>query len=131
MDSKLGILQHSLGVDEFGRGVQFRNHYCTGPRGAAFITCSELVAEGLMVDRGQFEIAAGDHVFNVTPAGVAFVGTNSPKPPVVTRGAKRYSDYIAADGNVKFGDWLKLKSAVQGEGHGDLHAESQRERQRA
>ena len=27
---QLEILQHSLGVDQYGRGPQFRNHYCAG-----------------------------------------------------------------------------------------------------
>lgn len=44
--TQLQILQHALGVDEFGRGKQYRNHFCAG--GADEVICRELVALGYM-----------------------------------------------------------------------------------
>ena len=36
MDSKLHILQHSLGLDKYGDGNQYRNHFVTGPGSTDF-----------------------------------------------------------------------------------------------
>lgn len=46
MDSKLRILQHSLGLDQYGAGRQYRNHFVTGEGSDGFPLCRELVAEG-------------------------------------------------------------------------------------
>lgn len=43
---QLQILQHSLGVDQYGHGQQYRNHFCAG--GADEAICRELVAMGYM-----------------------------------------------------------------------------------
>ncbi len=43
---QLEILQHALGVDEYGRGQMYRNHFCAG--GSDEDICRELVALGYM-----------------------------------------------------------------------------------
>lgn len=43
---QLEILQHALGVDPFGRGPMYRNHFCAGGDDEA--TCRELVQIGFM-----------------------------------------------------------------------------------
>lgn len=110
MNSKLHILQHSLGVNEYGEGRQFRNHFVTGPDSSDFDDCVALVAEGLMKDRGASVLTGGDSCFVVTPQGVDYVALNSPAaptPPKRTRGQRRYMAYLAAECGESFGEWLK------------------------
>ena len=44
--AQLEILQHALGVDQYGRGEMYRNHFCAGGDDEA--TCRELVEMGYM-----------------------------------------------------------------------------------
>jgi hypothetical protein len=92
---KLHILQHALGLDKFGQGVNFRNYYVVGPMHYGFNDCRELVAEGLMDDRGPSEINAGMHTFHVTDAGKRAVCEHSPPPPKLNRGQRRYRAYLS------------------------------------
>lgn len=109
MDSKLHILQHSLGVNEYGEGRQYRNHFCTGPGSNDYDNCLALVAEGLMTRNKGSEISGGDDIFCVTQKGIAHIKQHSPKPPKLTRSQQNYQDYLDADTCEKFGDWLKFK----------------------
>ncbi len=111
-NAKLQILQHSLGVDQYGAGRQFRNHFVTGPgSGDDWGHCMSLVGDGLMtVQRGN-ALTGGSDLFHVTPAGVAYVATNSPKPPKLARGQQRYEDFLNADSGLKFGEWLGVRSS--------------------
>ena len=43
----LEILQHALGLDQYGHGKSHRNYFCAGEGDEA--DCRELVAAGLMV----------------------------------------------------------------------------------
>lgn len=103
----LAVLQHSLGVDHFGRGRQYRNHFCAGPGHDDYDTCMELVALELMTRRAGTELTGGDDLFLVTDEGRAYVATNSPAPPKLTRSQQRYRQYLDAEANMPFGDWLK------------------------
>ena len=88
----LQILQHSLGLNQYGEGKQYRNHYVAGGDDAA--KCRELVAMGYMAERPSSELTGGDPLFQVTPAGVDVVALQSPAPPKLTRGQKRYLKYL-------------------------------------
>lgn len=90
----LQILQHSLGVDEFGHGVQYRNHFATGPGGKDFELCNALVDVGLMRDLGKRDIWGQMHCFIVTQQGIDAVAAESPKPPKLSRSQKRYQEYL-------------------------------------
>ncbi len=105
---RLEILQHALGVDEYGRGREYRDHFVTGPGSRDFDTCQALVAEGLMVDCGAVAWCDGDHCFRVTDAGRRYVREHSPKPPKVTRSQRRYQRFLDADCGLSFGEWLRL-----------------------
>lgn len=85
----LFILQHSLGVDGYGRGPQYRNKFVTGPGGKDFAACQTLTERGLMIDHGAKEIFGGMHVFTVTPAGIDYVALNSPASPKLARSQKQ------------------------------------------
>lgn len=106
-DKDLHILQHSLGVDQYGRGRRYRNHFCTSPDGDDFAACGRLVARGLMNDHGPSELAGGMHTFTVTIYGHKYVSEESPAPPKITRSQQRYVDYLNAECGETFGDWLK------------------------
>lgn len=111
MDKRLQILQHSLGLDQYGRGTRYRNHFCTGPGSDDFDDCRALAEQGLMIDHGLRERFGGAHLFSVTPEGDDYIAQHSPKPPKLTRSQKRYLEYLqVADHFESFGDWLKYKT---------------------
>ena len=107
---QLEILQHALGVDQYGRGEMYRNHFCAG--GSDEAICRELVALGYMQN---FELE-GLPYYNcvVTEAGKAAMLAESPKPPKLTRSQIRYQRYLDADTGEKFSEWIRRK----GEAHG-------------
>lgn len=97
MDSKLHILQHSLGVDQYGNGVQHRNHFVTGPGGKDHADCMALVEMGLMANRGSSALTGGSDCFIVTRAGKDYMSLNSPVPPPqpkLTKSKMRYQRYL-------------------------------------
>jgi hypothetical protein len=95
MKEHLHILQHSLGLDEYGQGRQYRNHFVTGPGSKDWDACRALTDAGLMTEnKGHALLPVGDSVFYVTPAGIDFVATNSPKPPKVSRNRRRYAAFM-------------------------------------
>ncbi|MDG9858438.1 hypothetical protein N7403_31700 [Pseudomonas nitroreducens] len=75
----LHILQHSLGLDEYGQGRQYRNHYVAG--GDDVRLCRELVALGYMSERAASALSGGDPWFSVTPVGIVAVAKFSPPAP--------------------------------------------------
>ena len=89
----LHILQHSLGVDQYGQGKQYRNHFATEPGSKDFPQCQQLVDLGLMEDLGKNAIWGGMHCFVVTPKGIDSVALESPSPPKISRSKKRYQEY--------------------------------------
>lgn len=102
---QLHILQHSLGVDQHGQGKMYRNHYVgDGTK------CRSLVELGFMIERPASEMTGGDPLFHVTEAGKQAVRDQSPPPPVLTAGQKRYREFLNADSGMRFGEWLKRKA---------------------
>lgn len=99
---QLHILQHSLGVDQYGRGQMFRNHYVGEDK-----TCRELVAMGLMTVHPASELTGGDPWFRVTHDGMVAMRQESPDPPKLSRSQKRYREFLNADCGYSFGEWLK------------------------
>ena len=119
MSTILDILQHALGRDQYGRGSDYRNHYCTGEGSADFALCREAVAAGLMRERPPSHVSGGDHVFVVTDAGKAYIAEHSPPEPKLTPGQARYRRWLfVADAcGLSFGDWLRSeRSASDGGG---------------
>lgn len=104
-ERQLHVLQHSLGVDKYGRGKQYRNHFCAG--GDDLVTCEELTEAGLMVRREGSALSGGYPVFFVTDAGRAAVAEHSPKPPKLSRGKERYLRYLHSDSDLSFIDWVR------------------------
>lgn len=109
MDSRLHILQHSLGLDKYGGGTQFRNHFVTGEGSKDFDNCRALAADGLMTERAGNALSGGDSIFCVTRKGIEFVALNSPaRPPTpkLTRSQKRYQAWLDADCGLSFAEWM-------------------------
>ena len=100
---QLEILQHALGVDQYGQGHMSRNHFCAGA--ADEETCRELVAMGYM---GTFERSYLPYYScTVTRAGRVAMLAESPAPPKLTRGQLRYRRFLEADTGRSFIEWLR------------------------
>lgn len=99
----LGILQHSLGVDEYGQGNQYRNHYVAG--GIDVERCRQLVDLGYMKERPASAISGGDPWFSVTAAGVGAVAVLSPPAPPPKK-RTQWDEYLDRDSCDRFGEWL-------------------------
>lgn len=109
----LAILQHSLGVDEYGRGEQYRSHFVAGPGHSDYETCMQLVADGLMIRRAGSTLPfGGDDLFHVTDAGRTFVAVHSPAAPKLTRGQQRYQRWLYADCPMPFGEWIRMGASA-------------------
>jgi hypothetical protein len=106
---RLHVLQHSLGLDSYGRDVLHRNYFVTREGSTDWPVCVAAVADGLMTQTHGNSITGGDDVFRVTPAGEVWVQQHSPKAPTLTRSQQAYRDYLAADTGLSFGAWLKAR----------------------
>lgn len=101
----LHILQHTIGVDGYGRGRPYRNHFVAG--GIDVSRCRELVDLGFMSESGASPLTGGSPCFHVTTAGRTAVELESPKPPKLSRSKQRYRDYLRSESDESFGDWLR------------------------
>jgi hypothetical protein len=107
---QLQILQHSLGLDQYGQcemrdGYYPRNYFCAGYNDAE--TCRSLVALGYMAEYQASELTGGDPLFRVTKQGENAVKAESPTPPKLTRGQRRYRQFLHADTGRSFAEWLR------------------------
>lgn len=109
---QLDILQHSLGVDQYGQGEMYRNRFCAG--GDDEDVCRELVALGYIQ---QHRTTDWLPYFNcsVTEAGKQAVREQSPKPPKLTRSQIRYREFLKSGWDRSFREWLgwRTKKARQ------------------
>ena len=108
----LQILQHSLGLNQYGQGNQYRNHFVAGGRDAEL--CRELVTDGYMTEHAPRMISGGDPIFSVTAKGVDHVTFHSPLPPPqkkLTPSKKRYRRYLDIEECFgSFKDFLKWEN---------------------
>lgn len=106
----LHILQHSLGLDQYGRGRQYRNHYVAG--GDDVGRCQELAAMGYMREHKMSPaLTGGSPCFVVTDRGFEAVALYSPAPPPepkLTAAQKRYQEHLDADGCWSFAESLGI-----------------------
>jgi len=108
---QLHILQHALGVDKYGQGEMYRNHFCAGADDEP--ACRELVEMGYMF---VFHPNASPYPYyncTVTEDGKEAVRREGPLAPRLTRGQKRYREFLKADTGGSFGEWLKSTCTVQ------------------
>jgi hypothetical protein len=109
---QLHVLQHSLGLDGYGQGNAYRNHFCADDNGHDHKTCSALVEMGLMQSHGERAWLGGMTTFSVTEAGREAVTAQSPKRPRSSRSKKRYLHWLRSGVDMTFGDWLKNGGAA-------------------
>lgn len=107
----LHILQHSLGLDEYGRtrGGN-RNFFGTGEGNPDHVMCEQAVARGLMTKRAtRLAFCPHEDVFYVTDAGKAWILEVSPKPPKIPASKSRYRAYLDARdySDMTFAEFLK------------------------
>lgn len=102
--AQLHTLQHALGVDQYGQGNMFRNHYVGGEN-----DCRPLVALGMMTEHPASELTGGDPWFRVTDTGKHAVRDLSPVPPKLTRSQQRYRRFLSADSGMTFREWLSVE----------------------
>jgi hypothetical protein len=99
-DPSLHILQHALGLDDYGRDSKgrfpvnadepYRNRYVVGPDSDAWQLCMEHVEAGRMTRHDEVKAwTGGMSCFCVTESGLAFIRANSPKPPKRTLAPSR------------------------------------------
>lgn len=112
VERNLSILQHALGVDQHGRGTQYRSHFVTGEGSDDHPTCMALTAEGMMKRTAAVEMMGGMDFFRVTDAGRAYVAEHSPPPPKRTRSQRRYAAYLDSDTSLSFREWLGTSFAA-------------------
>lgn len=120
---QLHILQHSLGADKYGcnqdgiRGGKFyRDYYCAGLDNDDVIgDILYLVSQGWM--RAGHKLNEGrDQYFFVTQLGITAMLNASPTGPKLTRDQKRYRDFLNADCDYSFGEYLKYLHRCKREG---------------
>lgn len=109
---QLHILQHSLGCDEYGvstsrypgnDGPYFRNHY-VAPADADLTTLLDM---GYLTIRAGNALSGDSPIWFVTKAGIAAMRAESPARPKVSRSKQRYHDFLHADLNCSFTEYLK------------------------
>lgn len=103
----LHILQHALGVNEYGQSSHrpnsddfhgcYRNRFITSPDCPDGLQCQALVSQGLMQDHGSQSLAGGMHCYTVTDAGYLAMKDASPKPPKISRSKQRFQRYRESD----------------------------------
>ncbi len=103
---QLEILQHSLGLDQYGQGEMYRNHFCAGDDDES--TCRELVGMGLMETFTRSYLPYYNCI--VTDVGKVAVLAESPKAPKLTRSQKRYRAFCHADSGESFSEYLKRRA---------------------
>jgi hypothetical protein len=112
-DPSLHILQHALGLDEYGqrKGPEYRNRYVIGPDCDGWAMCIAHVEAGRMTRwDGCQSWTGGMSSFSVTELGRAYIREHSPPAPRMSRGKRRYQrwlDIADARPDMKFGEWLK------------------------
>jgi hypothetical protein len=106
-DPSLHCLQHALGLDDYGQGTAFRNHYVCGPGHHGWDLCMAHVEAGRMWRAEPCELFGGDYCFVVTDAGREYVREHSPKPPKVSRAKTRYRAWLRSNADMSFGEWLQ------------------------
>jgi len=107
---QLHILQHSLGLDEYGRGTFYRNRFVTGEGSKDHADCIALVEQGFMSRIANVKLFGGSDCFTVTEEGKRAAVLESPAPPRLTRSQQTYRDWLNYDSDMPFIEYAKWKS---------------------
>ena len=94
---KLHIIQHSLGLDQFGQGTFYRNHFVSDLGCDNYQILLSLVDDGLMTENKHLsgsDLTGGGSCFYVTEKGRLWVIENSPNPPKISKAKERYRRFL-------------------------------------
>jgi hypothetical protein len=117
MDAKrLHVLQHSLGLDDYGRGTMYRNRFVTGEGSKDHADCMALVEQGFMSRVANVKLFGGSDCFTVTDKGKRAAVAESPAPPKLTRSQQIYQDWLNYDSDMSFIEYAKWKFLQKSEG---------------
>lgn len=105
--AQLHYMQHALGLDSYGQGSWYRNHFVSGPGCDGWEALCQLVELGLMKRHEPRPLFGGDYCFVVTEEGKRHVREKSPAPHKLSRSAVRYRQWLSSGADMPFGDWLK------------------------
>ena len=105
----LHILQHSLGLDEYGRGTFYRNRFVTREGSIDHLLCMELVELGYMKHYPAVEMFGGSDGFVVIEEGKRICLAESPAPSKISRSKQHYLDFLANDGSMSFMEYIKWR----------------------
>lgn len=103
---QLHILRHSLGLDDTGRGREYRNHYAIATSCSGWPEVQALIEKGLMKDTGVVPMWGELHGVVVTEAGKE-AARQLDSMPMLTLGQRRWRAWLHADNGLTFGEWLK------------------------
>ena len=112
---QIQVLMHTVGLSR-GESSSQRNHFVAGERDID--TCRNLAKMLFMTEHSPSSLSGGDPVFTATTMGVIVARKMAVemksmdwdgKP--MTRSKRRYNEYLEADCDLTFGDWLKMKAA--------------------
>lgn len=106
--SQLEILQHALGLDQFGQPPKgrkpcddddfpncYRNRFVTDPESPNGQECEALIRLGWMAKPSrQPNFIGGMTNYFVTQAGFDLVKSASPQPPKLSRSKQRYLEFL-------------------------------------
>lgn len=109
---QLHYMQHALGLDDYGQGRWYRNHFVSGPECDHWNELCQLVELGLMKRHEPRPLFGGDSCFVVTEEGKRYVQERNPTAPKVSRSAARYRLWLRSGADMPFGDWLKAGGAT-------------------
>lgn len=113
-DESLHVLQHALGLDDYGQGMAHRNHYVAGEGCSSWPLLMAHVEAGRMERHEPRAIfgGSGHYCFTVTEAGRAYVAEHSPQSPnTLSRAEARYRAWLRSGVDMSFGEWLKQGGA--------------------
>lgn len=108
--TQLHYMQHALGLNDYGQGRWYRNHFVSGPECDSWEALCQLVELGLMKRHEPRALFGGgdSYCFVVTEEGKRHVREHSPAPPRLSRSAERYRRWLRSEVGMPFGEWLRL-----------------------
>ena len=104
--AELDIIEHATGRNYTPR--RDRNYFLAGEGSEDLALGRSLADRGFMRGGQSIGWCASDTHFAVTPQGEAAYFAQR-KPKTLSRGQRRYRDWLSEDGPLKFGEWLKQR----------------------
>lgn len=108
-EKQLHILRHTIGLDQKGKGTEYRNYYCAQ---VSDPECEALCELGLMQRRRKINDDQ-DQYYHVTEAGrIMAQPRESEREKPLTKSQLRYRHYLHSELNMSFKEYLKSTYCV-------------------